>query len=258
VTGDGGQSDFSLLDLFRAEIETHLPVLSEGLLALEKDAGDKKRLEALMRAAHSIKGAARIVGVEAAVQVAHVMEDCFVAAQAGRITLDGDATDVLLRGVDTLGQIGQSSGQQLEAWLTANQSPFKALLDELAAVKTSDAARRPRAAVAPAPPTVPVTGEGPWKTILAPEVLDAPAAEELRLILTSLLAQGASQFRFDLARVRDVQPKGLALLDLFARTVRGRELPATLEVANASPDLVTLFRMTRLDRSYTFAAAGGN
>ena len=38
-------------------------------------------LEALMRAAHSVKGAARIVGLEEAVQVAHVMEDCFVAAQ---------------------------------------------------------------------------------------------------------------------------------------------------------------------------------
>ena len=29
--------DPSLLDLFRAELETHLPALSEGLLALEKD-----------------------------------------------------------------------------------------------------------------------------------------------------------------------------------------------------------------------------
>ena len=32
-----------------------------------------------MRAAHSLKGAARIVGLDAAVRVAHAMEDCFVA-----------------------------------------------------------------------------------------------------------------------------------------------------------------------------------
>ena len=94
--------DPALLDLFRAEIDTHLPALSEGLLALEKDPNQPKRLEALMRAAHSIKGAARIVGVEAAVQVAHAMEDCFVAAQKGAIALTSDAVDVLLGGVDAL------------------------------------------------------------------------------------------------------------------------------------------------------------
>ena len=37
-----------------------------------------------MRAAHSLKGAARIVGLDAAVRVAHAMEDCLVAAQKGR------------------------------------------------------------------------------------------------------------------------------------------------------------------------------
>src|SRR4051812_48390509 len=70
--------DLSMLDLFREEVEIHLPVLNEGLLALEKEPNQPKRLEALMRAAHSIKGAARIVGVEAAGQLAHVMEDCLV------------------------------------------------------------------------------------------------------------------------------------------------------------------------------------
>src|SRR5437870_13386780 len=97
--------DPALMDLFRAELETHLPALSEGLLALEKDAAQPERLEALMRAAHSIKGAAKIVGVEAAVQVAHALEDCFVAAQNGTITLTSDAVDVLLRGVDALHRV---------------------------------------------------------------------------------------------------------------------------------------------------------
>src|SRR5947209_1353267 len=97
--------DPALLDLFRAELETHLPALNEGLLALERDAAQPERLEALMRAAHSIKGAAKIVGVEAAVQVAHALEDCFVAAQNGAVTLTSDAVDVLLRGVDALHRV---------------------------------------------------------------------------------------------------------------------------------------------------------
>ena len=101
----GGEDtgDLAMLELFRAELDSHLPVLSEGLLALEKNSDQPKWFEAMMRAAHSIKGAARIVGVEGAVRVAHVLEDCFVAAQQRDICLGPGAVDVLLRGVDVLG-----------------------------------------------------------------------------------------------------------------------------------------------------------
>ena len=34
-----------------------------------------------------IKGAARIVGIEAAVALSHIIEDCFVAARDGRIEM---------------------------------------------------------------------------------------------------------------------------------------------------------------------------
>lgn len=98
-------SDFSLLELFQMEIRTQGLVLNDGLLALERNAGDAKVLEALMRAAHSIKGAARIVQVEMAVSLAHAIEDCFVAAQARQITLAADEIDILLQGTDQLHQI---------------------------------------------------------------------------------------------------------------------------------------------------------
>lgn len=75
-----------MLDLFQAEAETQSTVLNSGLLALEKGA-TPEQLEALMRAAHSLKGAARIVGLDAAVRVAHVMEDAFVAVQHSPVPL---------------------------------------------------------------------------------------------------------------------------------------------------------------------------
>src|SRR5688572_20256722 len=96
-----------MLDLFRTEVESQVSVLTEGLLALERNPGNTDPVEALMRAAHSIKGAARIVGVDAAVLVAHVMEDCFVAAQSGTVRLGGAETDVLLQGVDLLTQVSR-------------------------------------------------------------------------------------------------------------------------------------------------------
>jgi HPt (histidine-containing phosphotransfer) domain-containing protein len=70
--------DASLLELFSLEAEAQTQVLSAGLMALERNT-QADQLEACMRAAHSLKGAARIVGMDAGVSVAHVMEDCLVA-----------------------------------------------------------------------------------------------------------------------------------------------------------------------------------
>src|SRR4029077_17962706 len=51
----------------------------------------------------------RVVGVDPAVRVAHVMEDCFVAAQKGTIGVSPGAVDVLLRGVDLLDKISAAT-----------------------------------------------------------------------------------------------------------------------------------------------------
>ena len=74
--------DASLLDLFRLEAEAQKHVLDTGLLILERDPANASQLEACMRAAHSLKGAARIVGLDHGVQIAHAMEDLLVAAHA--------------------------------------------------------------------------------------------------------------------------------------------------------------------------------
>ena len=71
-------SNFSMMDLFRMEADTQVAILNENILVLENNPNSPAELESLMRAAHSLKGAARIVGLDAAVRVAHVMEDCFV------------------------------------------------------------------------------------------------------------------------------------------------------------------------------------
>ena len=93
-----------MLELFRSEVESHSDMLTTSLLALEQEAS-ASTLERMMRAAHSIKGAARIVQVAPAVEVAHVMEDCFVAAQKGTLVITPDDVDVMLKGVDLLARI---------------------------------------------------------------------------------------------------------------------------------------------------------
>ncbi|MFT0170542.1 hybrid sensor histidine kinase/response regulator [Paraburkholderia mimosarum] len=99
----------SLLDLFHEEAQTQTRTLSAGLLALEAAPDDAATLEACMRATHSLKGAARIVGLPEAVAVASAMEDCFVAAQRGELRIDALRIDALLGGIDLLSAAGDAS-----------------------------------------------------------------------------------------------------------------------------------------------------
>jgi two-component system sensor histidine kinase and response regulator WspE len=133
-------SGFSMRDLFRIEAESQVGALTPGLLALEQDPARADQLEACMRAAHSLKGAARIVDIRAGVTIAHAMEDLFVAAQEGRTRLGRAHIDLLLNGVDLIASIAKSpdleSGRQDREW----QADADAFASALAEVPPSDEA----------------------------------------------------------------------------------------------------------------------
>ena len=126
--------DASLLELFSLEAEAQTQVLSAGLLALERDPTQADQLESCMRAAHSLKGAARIVGVDAGVSVAHVMEDCLVSAQEGRLYLRPEHIDALLQGTDLLMRIATPGNAPGPADIEAYVGLMAHLLDPAAAV----------------------------------------------------------------------------------------------------------------------------
>ena len=131
----GDLSGFSMMDLFRMEAESHTATLSAGLVAIEGTSAAPEMIEPLMRAAHSLKGAARIVGLDVAVRVAHAMEDCFVAAQKGKLVLQPEHVDILLRGVDVLVRIAQIGEAEVEAWQSEHAVAIDALVAELTAVQ---------------------------------------------------------------------------------------------------------------------------
>src|ERR1700730_18686893 len=124
-------SQLSMLDLFRMEVDSESQALTAGLLALERDPKAADQLERCMRAAHSLKGAARIVGLSAGVNITHAMEDCFVAAQQGRIALQQGHIDELLRGVDLLQQIARTGEKDMDRWETQRLAEVSAFLDAL-------------------------------------------------------------------------------------------------------------------------------
>lgn len=119
------QDDPGLMELFRQEVEAQTIALNQGLIAIEAQPHSTQKLELLMRAAHSIKGAARIVGLDAAVDLAHRMEDCFVAAQNQTITLKAAQIDALFRSVDLIQTLSQTS--DVQQWLSHNQSELESI-----------------------------------------------------------------------------------------------------------------------------------
>ncbi len=118
-------SGFSMLELFRLEAEGQTAALSAGVLAIEDLDKSPETLESMMRAAHSLKGAARIVGLEHAVQVAHALEDVFVAAGKGDLRVRPEHADVLLAAIDFLGSIALADDA------LADDGPWAARAEEI-------------------------------------------------------------------------------------------------------------------------------
>ncbi|NIF29659.1 hybrid sensor histidine kinase/response regulator [Pantoea sp. Tr-811] len=170
--------DASLLELFSLEAEAQTQVLSTGLMALERDPTLADQLEACMRAAHSLKGAARIVGIDAGVSVAHVMEDCLVAAQEGRLRLRTEHIDALLRGTDLLLHIATPGDPNGEAAVPGFLVHMASLLDPAAApvAPAAPIAHVEAPKPAPVPPVVPVTPEPELALEPEPTASTAPVA----------------------------------------------------------------------------------
>ncbi|SPA32440.1 Response regulator receiver ATP-binding histidine kinase, cheA family [Cupriavidus taiwanensis] len=164
--------DASLLELFALEADAQAEILNAGLLALERSPGASGQLEACMRAAHSLKGAARIVGLDGGVRLAHAMEDCLVAAQGG-MPLAAAHIDALLQGTDLLLRIGHPPGGDPDWSEQAGRAEIDAVIQRLSSLDGGGAPAQPAAADAPASVAAPVRTPAPP---LPPEPEAAPSA----------------------------------------------------------------------------------
>src|SRR5262249_25262020 len=142
-SSESGSPDALMLELFCSEVETQVTLLSEGLLALEHAPQNASSLEVLMRAAHSIKGAARIVQLDAVVELAHAVEDCFVAAQEGRLLLAGGPLEQLFHGADQLAFLAELRATEMAAWLAAHEAKMREIALSLRALLQRSAGAEP-------------------------------------------------------------------------------------------------------------------
>ena len=114
MSNDDIFSDLPMLDLFRGEVEQQIVVLTDGLLLLEKGKANNETIEPLMRAAHSVKGAARIVNRNIIVEVAHVVEDFFSRAQQRHASITEQHVDVLLQATDIIAFLAENYEKDTE------------------------------------------------------------------------------------------------------------------------------------------------
>ncbi len=167
--GDSNIGGVSLLDLFRAEVEEHTGVLTDALLDLERDPDKAQDVEALMRAAHSVKGAARIVQIDVAADLSHKMENFFVAVQEGRSNLTSEHVDTLLKGVDLLRVIAEAA-DDIASWQAANQEAATALLASIEALESMPMTAAPPSASTATPDPSPAAGASDLLDLFANEI----------------------------------------------------------------------------------------
>lgn len=220
-------SQFSMRELFRIEAEGQTQALTVALLQLEKDFGRPDLLESCMRAAHSLKGAARIVEIQAAVTIAHAMEDLFVHAQQGAVPLDQPRIDLLLHGVDLI--TGFAKSPDLETG--TKDAQWQAEADRFVA----ELAKAPGPAAAAEPSVVQAVPQARPATT-ADEPVAEPLDRALRVSAESLnrLLDLAGE---SLVESRWARPFGQSLLRLKRLQHQAANALETLQAALPTPRL---------------------
>src|SRR3954447_17198794 len=111
----GWADDPELLATFRAEVEERVASLSAGLLQLESHPSPRQVIGGLFRDAHTVKGSARMLGLDGVLQVAHTCEDLLGALRDGRIDVRRDIVDILLASSDAIGVAVAVAGDGADA-----------------------------------------------------------------------------------------------------------------------------------------------
>lgn len=98
-----------ILNIFREESEEQLQKLNKNLLKLEANQKDSAAISELFREAHSLKGAARMIGLNDIQLIAHKLEDVFGMAKENQLQVTPEIIDILCQAVDVIGSIVEES-----------------------------------------------------------------------------------------------------------------------------------------------------
>jgi chemosensory pili system protein ChpA (sensor histidine kinase/response regulator) len=129
---------------FLDEAQDYLNIVEKALLGLADRQIDIQEMNAVLRAAHSIKGGAAMMGLQTLSELAHRMEDSFkvLKVQKDGIAIDAALEKLLLNGVDCLRRVVKDSRQGDvvdQQWLHTIVHPiFEQLHERLGEPQTED------------------------------------------------------------------------------------------------------------------------
>jgi len=129
---------------FLEEAQDHLNTIESKLLGISANAGiDRQGMDAVLRAAHSIKGGAAMMGFQTLSDLAHRLENFFKALKAQTRAVDAEVESLLLDAVDCLRHLIAVNRQTPvvdEQWLASNVNPvFEQLYQDLGEPRPEEA-----------------------------------------------------------------------------------------------------------------------
>ncbi len=162
-----------LIASFHAEVAEHIQTMTDGLLALEQNrvAGEQKAemLRTIFRAAHSLKGAARAVGVNVIAQMAHALEDVLDGVNKQTVEPMPDLFTACYKVLDAIQEVEK-------AFAAGATTPPPQALQAISALDPFRSSKSPAAESAP----IPVATPTPAKVTAVPLQImaDTPSAGE--------------------------------------------------------------------------------
>ncbi len=179
--------------VFFEETAEHLAEMESLLLGLDVDAPDDEQLNAIFRAAHSIKGSSGTFGFTDLAEVTHVLENLLDRIRKHELALRNDMVDAFLEAGDTLKAMlaAHQGGAPVAAEVVAD------VCANLRALTTDDAARgvpAPVSAAAPVaaqPAPTRASDAGSYDIEFLPTVEATADAQALPNLLEDLRAMGA-------------------------------------------------------------------
>lgn len=120
-----------MFQIFAEDAENHLAVLSDNLIQIEKNPSAAVLLESSMRAVHSLKGAARVIGLTEIVTLTHIMEELFIAAQSRGLTLSSNHIDTLFSAADIIRGLTKEDDNTVAQWFEHNNEQIITLSEQI-------------------------------------------------------------------------------------------------------------------------------
>ncbi|MBN1661287.1 MAG: response regulator [Anaerolineae bacterium] len=249
---------------FSTEAEEHLQKLNDGVLRLERAEADadpstpsgQELMAEILRAAHTLKGSARMMGFKDINQVAHKLEDLLLEVKESRLAPTPALCDLIFRSLDVIDASRQAVVDGREGEVVVDE--IVGLLERAAQGETVDLPpRHPAPPVSFAPADQPV--EPPAEVLqdvaaAAPE-LPLPAAVELaggvpKPAAPSQVPRAAAP-RMVEERIRVSAPK----LDKTIR-LTGEVIAAQKRAEMRQEDLASVWQMARAHRRLLGLYAG--